>query len=97
MKLVDDLRVFVERLAEVESSQVVLLHVEVNDAQVVVVHGRHVLARLVRRSVRLRCRVQQLNCFASVATQQLHVRLQIDHSNALQQIYHSCVCLKIII
>ena len=75
MKLVDDLRVFVERLAEVERSQVVLLHVEVNDAQVVVVHGRHVLARLVRRSVRLRRRVQHFDRFAAVTTQQLHVRL----------------------
>ena len=75
VELVDDLRVLVQRLAEVRRAQVVLLHAEVDDAQVVVVHGRHVLARLVRRSVRLRRRVQHFDRFAAVASQQLHVRL----------------------
>ena len=73
VELVDDLRVLVQRLAEVRRAQVVLLHAEVDDAQVVVVHGRHVLARLVCRSVRLRRRVQHFDRFAAVATQQLHV------------------------
>ena len=85
MELVDDLRVLVQRLPEVESAQIVLLHVEVNDAQIVVVHGGHVLARVVRGALALRVRVQHFYRFAQVAAQELKVRFDVDHGNALKR------------
>ena len=47
VELIDYLSIFVQGLPEVEGAEVVLVHAEVDDAQVVVVHGGHMLASLV--------------------------------------------------
>ena len=67
MELVDDLCVLVQRLAEIKSTQVGFLHVKVNDAQIVVVHGGHVFARLVSGPMALRVGVEHLDGLAQVA------------------------------